>query len=831
MPKNRNANAAQRTPKKAQAPALITDSAISDIIGVVLCVLALAMALAVLIPQTAPVTAACAEALAICFGVGAILVPLALLGLGITFFIPTSAPLSARMATGLVGIVCAVLAMFSLAYPPAAADPSILLTEEAAQASGGWLGGAIAWALLSSVGQVVGYVVLSGVIVAGLIVCGVSISGILVKARHAVEGARDRRRERISSREGDTVRRGERESASALRKTRKGGPEADVATSFIGARKTSVLKRGRGADAGFADEPLYAPFAEPHAEQGGYGSFATAAFDGTAALDVLANPVSELGVPDFITRAAQPETSRVVAAVPETTPLKRAKTAPKGAAVARPKPRRVSATAQDHELPPLSMLASNPQSAYSASDERELEQTARRLQSTIAEFGLKSRVTGWISGPLVTTFEIAMGEGERVSRITNLEDDIALALASDSVRIYAPIPGTSLVGIEIPNRARQEVRLGDVLPEAKGGPLELAIGRDVSGKPVVEDLATMPHLLIAGATGSGKSVMINTIIMSILMRATPDEVRLIMIDPKRVELGGYNELPHLYVPVVTEPKKAAGALAWAVGEMDRRNRALEALGAKNITSYNARVAKAAAKGEDAPKPMPYFVVIIDELADLMMVAGKDVEASIVRIAQLGRAAGIHLIVATQRPSTDVVTGLIKANIESRIAFSVASGIDSRVIIDQYGAERLLGRGDMLLRRGGHGLRRVLGAYVSEEEIEQVVGHIKERSVVDYHDEVLSTPTGATGGVVDDGEGADDPLIWEAAQLVVKNKMGSTSMLQRHLKVGYARAGRIMDMLEAKGIVGPASGSKPRDVLMSADQLGELISDSALPQEF
>ena len=830
MPKNRSSNTPQRAQKKAPQQALITQSAIQDIAGVVLAVIALAMGLAILIPQTAPVTAACARGLSICFGAGAILVPIALLGLAITFFVPTSAPLTARVALGLLGIVVAILAMLSLAYPGAPDNPDVVLGAEAASASGGWVGGAIAWALLSSVGQVVGYVVLSGVIVAGLIVCGVSISSIIAKARNAMYSAHERHVERIAAREKDTLRRGERKGEEALKKTRLGSPQAKVATSFIGARKTSVLKRAR------KDEPSYweaddAPYASSPLATGGYASFPAAAFDGTAALDVMSNPEAnvELGVPDFITAAAHPETLRAAERHPRTTPLRRAK--------AEAKPTRAGATqkggdieakgARAYGLPPMRMISSTPKSAFRATDERELKQTAARLQATLAEFGLKSRVVGWISGPLVTTFKIAMGEGERVSRIVNLEDDIALSLASESVRIYAPIAGTSLVGIEIPNSERQEVLLGDVLPEAKGGPLEFAIGRDVSGRPVVEDLASMPHLLIAGATGAGKSVMINSIIMSILMRATPEEVRLIMVDPKRVELSGYNELPHLYVPVVTEPKKAAGALAWAVGEMDRRNRALEALGVKNIKSFNARVAKERAAGkEDVPSPLPYFVIIIDELADLMMVAGKDVEASIVRIAQLGRAAGVHLIVATQRPSVDVVTGLIKANIESRIAFSVASSTDSRVIIDQKGAERLLGRGDMLFRPGGRGLRRVLGAYVSEEEIERVVAYIKERSAVDYHEEVLSTSPGSNGPAAPEEEDSDDPLVWEAATLVVENKMGSTSMLQRHLKVGYARAGRIMDMLETKGIVGPASGSKPRDVLMDLDQLGELMGARA-----
>ena len=313
----------------------------------------------------------------------------------------------------------------------------------------------------------------------------------------------------------------------------------------------------------------------------------------------------------------------------------------------------------------------------------------------------------------MTTFKLQPGEGERVSKISSLEDDIALSLAAQSVRIFAPIPGTSLVGIEIPNRKRQNVNLGDVLPYVKGGPLELAIGRDAEGTPVVADLAKMPHLLIAGTTGSGKSVMINSIITTLLMRSLPEDVRLIMVDPKRVELAGYNGLPHLYVPVVTEPKQAASALQWAVSEMERRLKVFERLNVRKISTYNEKQAAGEFEHYDnPPQKMPYLVIIIDELSDLMMVAGKDVEASIVRIAQLGRAAGIHLIVATQRPSSNVVTGLIKANITNRIAFNVATGIDSRVIIDQMGAEKLTGLGDMLFSKVDWGKPRRIQAALS-----------------------------------------------------------------------------------------------------------------------
>ena len=485
---------------------------------------------------------------------------------------------------------------------------------------------------------------------------------------------------------------------------------------------------------------------------------------------------------------------------------------------------------QERQLPPASILRHNPASASSASSEKELEQTAEGLQSTLAEFGLHSRVVGWISGPTVTTFKVQPGEGERVSRISNLEDDIALSLASTAVRIFAPIPGTSLVGIEIPNRTRQNVNLGDVLPYVKGGPLELAVGRDAEGAPIVADLAKMPHLLIAGTTGSGKSVMINSIIMSLLMRTFPEDVRLIMVDPKRVELAGYNGLPHLYVPVVTEPKQAASALQWAVCEMERRLKVFERIGVRKISTFNEKQAAGEfEKYDNPPAKMPYLVIIIDELSDLMMVAGKDVEASIVRIAQLGRAAGIHLIVATQRPSSNVVTGLIKANITNRIAFNVATGIDSRVIIDQTGAEKLTGYGDMLFSKVDWGKpKRIQGCFVSDDEINQVVEFVKSQGEADYHEEILSAVSPATvmggggaGGAHEPSD--DDPLLWDAAHIVVESQLGSTSGLQRRLKVGYARAGRIMDMLEEKGVVGPPDGSKPREVLLDEEGLAELES--------
>jgi len=484
-----------------------------------------------------------------------------------------------------------------------------------------------------------------------------------------------------------------------------------------------------------------------------------------------------------------------------------------------PIPRSVSPRAMEgFLLPAMGLLARTNESAakHKASD-TEQRMTAQSITDTLATFDIPARVVDWVAGPTVTLFEVEIAKGVRLSRITALADDLALSLAASTVRILAPIPGKALVGIEVPNVRRSSVTLGDVLaPPGEGGPLLLAIGKDVAGAPVLADLATMPHLLIGGTTGSGKSVAINAMLMSILMRTTPAEVRLILIDPKRVELSAYNNVPHLYVPVVTEPKEAASALAWSVSEMERRLKVLQGAGAKHIGAYNGMVQSG--KGPEGAEELPYLVIVIDELADLMMVAAKEVEDSVVRIAQLARAAGIHLVVATQRPEANVVTGIIKANITNRIAFNVASSIDSRVILDQPGAEKLVGLGDMLFSTPAWPKpKRIQGCFVAEEELESVVSHLKQQAAPDYHEEILHLKISSVGGGVDDG-GEDDPLVWEAADITVTSGLGSTSMLQRRLKVGYARAGRIMDMLEMKGIVGPPDGSKPREVLVDVEDL-------------
>jgi S-DNA-T family DNA segregation ATPase FtsK/SpoIIIE len=476
--------------------------------------------------------------------------------------------------------------------------------------------------------------------------------------------------------------------------------------------------------------------------------------------------------------------------------------------------------ARNYRLPPLTLLERGELRQVSATSVRE---TISLLEATLAEFNVDAAVTGHSVGPTVTRFEIELGAGVKVSRVLSLANEMKYALASGELRFLAPIPGRSAIGVEVPNRSRQLVTLGDVLrsPAARADhhPLAVSLGKDISGETVLTKLTEMPHLLIAGATNSGKSSCINSMITSLLTRATPDQVKLILIDPKRVELNHFAGVPHLITPVVTVPKRAASALNWVVREMEMRYETLAHFGMRNLELYNetasrGEVVKRSEEDPD-PEPLPYIVVIVDELSDLMMVAPRDVESAICRIAQMARAVGIHLVVATQRPSVDVVTGLIKANIPSRLAFSVASQQDSRVILDQGGAEALIGNGDMLfLHANSSKPVRVQGSWVTEREITAVVGHCRRQAHPDYVEGV--TAEEAPGAAQDIG--GDDDLLGEARDLVVRSQLGSTSMLQRKLKVGFARAGRLMDLLEQRGVVGPSQGSKPRDVLMTAEEL-------------
>ncbi|MGD8301599.1 MAG: DNA translocase FtsK [Desulfobacterales bacterium] len=474
-------------------------------------------------------------------------------------------------------------------------------------------------------------------------------------------------------------------------------------------------------------------------------------------------------------------------------------------------------TGKGFQLPSINFLE-EPEFQIGAADNENLRMQSQLLEKKLEDFGVQGRVVEVAPGPVVTTFEYEPAPGVKINKIVNLTDDLALAMRATSIRIVAPIPGKAVIGIEVPNTDRQVVKFKDIIAsstfEKSKSKLTLCLGKDIVGNPIVAELEKMPHLLIAGATGTGKSVALNAMICSLLYKAKPDEVKIIMVDPKRIELSSYDGIPHLITPVVTNPKKATNALFWAVREMESRYERLSEMTARNIKQYNNKVDKAVkADDKDAPEKLPYIVIVIDELADLMMLASRDVEVALTRLAQMARAAGIHLILATQRPSVDVLTGIIKANFPTRLTFQVSSRTDSRTIIDTAGAENLLGSGDMLfLPPGTAKLQRIHGAYISEDELSRITAFLRSQDKPEYDEEVTEVAAIQPAETDDDEY---DERYDDAVALITKNGQASISMIQRHLRIGYNRAARIIEKMEKEGIVGPSDGAKPREVLVTS----------------
>jgi DNA segregation ATPase FtsK/SpoIIIE, S-DNA-T family len=790
-PKKRRSSASARTQRPSQTAKALSPHK-GDIQGVALLLIALLLALGVWFHNGGNIGVFLELFLRGVFGYGAYAVPVLVAGLGIAMFrrtvAPAGDPVAARVTIGLVAVLLGSLGLIHLSRgnAPVSADSATL------QSSGGWVGAAIAHPtarLLSIWGGRAAFTCLL-------------FLGLLISTRTSVAA----------------VGRGLAQLARIVKTAVTPPPAPPVDTTAFGqaakgpdrrpalppppARKTAQAESGVTLD-DLPGDIEDAPGRRRSRRRGGAGA------------DDPEGVTVEMPTPS---KPSTPPTPSTPPNAGEAVQLAMTLKAEAGGA---------------YTLPPDSLLR---RSNSRPIDERRLDEIARVLQNTLEQFEVDARVARYTRGPTVTRYEVELGPATKVARVVGLSNDIAYAVASPDVRIIAPIPGKSAIGVEIPNRDRELVTLGDILgplgTKDDLHPLTVALGKDIGGEPVLANLADMPHVLIAGATGAGKSVCLNVLVTSLLMRNAPEQVRLILIDPKRVEMTNYEGVPHLITPVVTHPKRASEALAWAVREMELRLETLALAGVRNIAAYN----KAAKEGklpklpsvrlDDDGRPdgeedrstLPYIVVVIDELSDLMMVAPRDVEDAICRIAQMARAVGIHLVVATQRPSVDVVTGLIKANIPSRIAFMVASAQDSRVILDAGGADKLVGHGDMLYLPGGTSkARRVQGAFITEKECEAVVAYCKAQQMAAYQPGVVVEGRAAS----DDGDSDDDPLLTQAMEIIVRSGLGSTSMLQSKLKVGFSRARRIMDQLEDKGVVGPSEGSKPRDVLMTVEELGDL----------
>ena len=838
-----------------------------DVWGILLVTGSVLGALAIYAGSLGPMGAGIDHGLGVAFGVGRFVVPVALAVAAVRLMAGHESREPARATLGSSLLLLAVSGLSDLAGGSARLSAS----SAALRASGGWLGAITGAPLSGAIGAAGAYVVMLAVAVLALVVltgttlraAGGAVAG---GARQGWARFSEGRETRGRTSRGDSTGSqpvGGQSAASQLPRSLEGGGEAEVGTEEgrTMAGEAKVAEDGMalvGPDHAGPDHTGASPVSPVGDVSADVSGSETAAASGGTALSQ--NRIASPRRPRPTTVVSAPELDLGVAA-------------------------------GQWRLPPAKLL--NRAEAHQR-NEAEVIATGRTLVSALAAHGVDTRLVGHTVGPTVTRFELELGAGVKVARVTTLAKDIAYAMASPDVRILAPIPGRSAIGVEVPNVKRDLVALGDILtsPEAKMAkhPLEVGLGRDIAGRPVMANLSDMPHLLISGATGAGKSSCINSLLTSVLMRATPEQVRLILIDPKRVELGQYNGLPHLLTQVVVDPKKAANALSWAVTEMERRYDVLAELGMRDITGYNLAVASgeleepvgdldedygrarqddrdaedsrdAAAEavaptvardqaagiddgevhrggvgtggvdpgrqradadvaGSRRHQPLPFVLVVVDELNDLMMVAARDVEESVCRIAQMARAVGIHLVLATQRPSVDVITGVIKANIPSRLAFSVSSLADSRVILDQPGAERLVGKGDMLLLTASSSVpRRIQGPWVSEDEVRAVVAYWRRQREPEYLEGVAGDVAGPSASSAGD-EG--DELFQAAMEMVVRSQLGSTSMLQRKLRVGFARAGRLMDLLERRGIVGPSEGSKARSVLMTPEELEQLL---------
>ncbi len=777
-------------------------------------VLGLLAGLALATDLTGPLGRALGDGLTALFGNGAFLVPMSLVAVAVLLLWrrtddeTPAAPL--RIGLGAVLVLLAAAGLMHVL----GGTPAISGAVDPLRDAGGYFGAIVGVPLASGLGTVGAAVVLVGLLGFGLLLApGVSIRRVVV-----LVGA------------GAVHARGVVADMLELRGARESGDgdaddlETDDDEDREGAAHRRPLPSRRTTIESIAETPVLDLESEATADEVEVDEYGCEEEPMTAVLGELDDPVADEAVAldeDAVIEAVAP----VDVAVREDAKGQMA----------------IDLTAYGHSewtLPPRDLLK---RSTAKALDQKAVEQGGEVLQATLRDFGVDANLIGMTVGPTVTRYELELAPGVKVNRVTGLSHDIAYAMASPDVRILAPIPGRSAIGVEVPNKQRQLVTLGDILMSPEAGeathPLECGLGRDIAGKSHMLNLSAMPHLLIAGQTGAGKSSCINSLITSILMRCTPEQVRMILVDPKRVELGQYNGLPHLLTEVVTSPKKAANALEWAVREMDMRYDLLAEAGVRDVTGYNAMFDRGELPTTENPDPLggrtyerlPYILIVVDELNDLMMVAARDVESSICRIAQMARAVGIHLVIATQRPSVDVITGVIKANVPSRLAFSVSTLADSRVILDQPGAEKLIGHGDMLLMSASSSrAQRIQGSWVDEECVRKAVAHWRRQVQTPQYIDGLQADTSASsggGGRAGSASDDDDELLAEAMELVVRSGLGSTSMLQRKLRVGFARAGRLMDLLEQKGIVGPSEGSKARSVMMTVEEFEAMHVDA------